>query len=129
MVDVSPSAHSRCGSRRLIGRSIRNNRDAPLEIYLAAGGPLVAEDACRAGDGFIATSGNGMELSPHKLISAVRKGVDGEKFEDIDRMLAVEVSYDSVPERALQPLRRARPGHDQERILTQFTEDVVPLLR
>jgi coenzyme F420-dependent glucose-6-phosphate dehydrogenase len=162
-------------------------------VYVAAGGPLVAKYAGRAGDGFIATSGKGMELYTDKLIPAVKEGAEkaGKKFEDIDRMLEVKVSYDRDPAAALEntrfwaplsltpeqkhsvtsatemerladelPIEQVAkrwivasdpeavvkefqpyldagfnhfvvhgPGHDQERFLTQFTEDVLPLLR
>ncbi|WP_256668709.1 nitroreductase/quinone reductase family protein, partial [Nocardia cyriacigeorgica] len=45
-----------------------NAKDA---VYIAAGGPLVARYAGRAGDGFICTSGKGMDLYTEKLMPAV----------------------------------------------------------
>jgi coenzyme F420-dependent glucose-6-phosphate dehydrogenase len=178
---------------KTVEASIYDRPETPLKIYVAAGGPLVAKYAGRAGDGFIATSGKGMELYTDKLMPAVREGAEkaGKKFEDVDRMLEVKVSYDRDPEHALEntrfwaplsltpeqkhsvdsavemerladelPIEQVAkrwivasdpeevvkqfqpyldagfnhfvvhgPGHDQERFLTQFTEDVVPLLR
>ena len=43
-------------------------------MYVAAGGPLVARYAGRSGDGFICTSGKGMELYNDKLMPAVAEG-------------------------------------------------------
>ncbi|GAB2562179.1 glucose-6-phosphate dehydrogenase (coenzyme-F420) [Kribbella endophytica] len=178
---------------KTVEASIYDRPETPLKIYVAAGGPLVAKYAGRAGDGFIATSGKGMELYNDKLMPAVREGAEkaGKKFEDVDRMLEVKLSYDRDPEHALEntrfwaplsltpeqkhsvdsatemerladelPIEQVAkrwivasdpeeavkqfqpyldagfnhfvvhgPGHDQERFLTQFTEDVVPLLR
>ena len=45
-----------------------------MPIYVAAGGPLVAKYAGRAGDGFICTSGKGMDLYAEKLLPARRRG-------------------------------------------------------
>jgi coenzyme F420-dependent glucose-6-phosphate dehydrogenase len=172
---------------------IYDRPETPLKVYVAAGGPLVAKYAGRAGDGFIATSGKGMDLYTEKLIPAVKEGAEkaGKKFEDLDRMLEVKVSYDRDPELALEntrfwaplsltpeqkhsvtsatemerladelPIEQVAqrwivasdpeevvkqfqpyldagfnhfvvhgPGQDQERFLTQFTADVLPLLR
>jgi coenzyme F420-dependent glucose-6-phosphate dehydrogenase len=172
---------------------IYDRPETPLKVYVAAGGPLVAKYAGRAGDGFIATSGKGMELYTDKLIPAVKEGAEkaGKTFEDLDRMLEVKVSYDRDPAAALEntrfwaplsltpeqkhsvtsatemerladelPIEQVAkrwivasdpeevvkqfqpyvdagfnhfvvhgPGNDQERFLTQFTSDVLPLLR
>ena len=47
-----------------------------MPIYVAAGGPQVARYAGRAGDGFICTSGKGMELYEEKLLPAVAEGLE-----------------------------------------------------
>ena len=44
------------------GASIYDVPEGGIPVYIAAGGPLVARYAGRAGDGFICTSGKGMEL-------------------------------------------------------------------
>ncbi|MFI5710596.1 glucose-6-phosphate dehydrogenase (coenzyme-F420) [Kribbella sp. NPDC051620] len=178
---------------KLVDASIYDRPETPVKVYVAAGGPVVARYAGRTADGFIATSGKGMDLYTEKLIPAVKEGAEkGERsFDDVDRMLEVKISYDrdpalalentrfwaplsltpeqkhsvqsatemerladelpieqvaqrwivaSDPEevvRQLQPYLDAGfnhlvmhgPGHDQERFLTQFTSDVLPLLR
>jgi coenzyme F420-dependent glucose-6-phosphate dehydrogenase len=178
---------------KTVDASIYDRPETPPKIYVAAGGPLVAKYAGRVADGFIATSGKGMDLYTEKLMPAVKEGAEkaGRDFQQIDRMLEVKVSYDRDPKLArentrfwaplsltpeqkhsvgsaiemerladelpieqvaarwivasepeevvkqLQPYLDAGfnhlvmhgPGHDQERFLTQFTSDVVPLLR
>lgn len=79
----------------------------PIPVYIAAGGPVVARYAGRAGDGFICTSGKGMELYTEKLIPAVREGAAkaDRPFADIDRMIEIKISYDPDPARALENTR------------------------
>src|SRR5690606_41388418 len=43
-----------------VDASIYDRPETPIPVYIAAGGPLVARYAGRAGDGFICTSGKGM---------------------------------------------------------------------
>jgi coenzyme F420-dependent glucose-6-phosphate dehydrogenase len=178
---------------RTVGATVYDRPETPVPVYVAAGGPVVARYAGRAGDGFICTSGKGMELYTDKLIPAVKEGAEkaGRDLDAIDRMLEVKVSYDRDPELALEntrfwaplsltpeqkhsvgsavemerladelPIEQVAkrwivasrpeevveqlqpyidagfnhlvmhgPGHDQERFLTQFSADVVPLLR
>ena len=76
----------------------------PVPIYLAAGGPQMAKYAGRAGDGFICTSGKGMELYTDKLLPAVNEGLavserDPARF---DRMIEIKLSYDRDPQQALE---------------------------
>lgn len=178
---------------RSVGATIYDRPDTPVPVYVAAGGPVVARYAGRAGDGFICTSGKGMELYTDKLLPAVEEGAEkaGRDVAGIDRMLEVKISYDRDPALALEntrfwaplsltpeqkhsvgsavemerladelPIEQVAkrwivasdpdeavaqlqpyidagfnhfvmhgPGQDQERFLTQFAEDVVPLLR
>ncbi len=81
--------------------------EQPIPVYIAAGGPVVARYAGRAGDGFICTSGKGMELYTDKLIPAVKEGADkaGRDFAEIDRMIEIKISYDPDPELALENTR------------------------
>ena len=173
--------------------TIYDRPDQPVPVYIAAGGPVVARYAGRSGDGFICTSGKGMELYTDKLLPAVAEGLEaaGRPADAIDRMIEIKLSYDrdpalalentrfwaplaltaeqkhgvddpaemgriadqlpieqvasrwivaSTPDEALDAIRPYLdagldhlvfhgPGHDQERFLTQFTEDVVPGLR
>jgi coenzyme F420-dependent glucose-6-phosphate dehydrogenase len=84
--------------------------DRPVEeipIYIAAGGPVVAKYAGRAGDGFICTSGKGMELYTEKLIPAVEQGLadSGRAPGDIERMIEIKLSFDPNAEQALENTR------------------------
>lgn len=87
--------------------SIYDRPDTPVPVYIAAGGPLVARYAGRAGDGFICTSGKGMELYTDELIPAVQEGAEkaGRPFESIDRMIEIKLSYDPDPDAALENTR------------------------
>jgi len=81
--------------------------DQPIPVYVAAGGPVVARYAGRAGDGFICTSGKGMDLYTEKLIPAVKEGAAkaGRDVAEIDRMIEIKISYDPDPELALANTR------------------------
>ncbi|GAA4678577.1 glucose-6-phosphate dehydrogenase (coenzyme-F420) [Pseudonocardia yuanmonensis] len=178
---------------RLVNASIYDRPDKPVPVYIAAGGPVVARYAGRSGEGFICTSGKGMDLYTEKLIPAVKEGAEKESrsFDDIDRTIEIKLSYDRDADAALEntrfwaplsltaeqkhtvdsaeemerladelPIEQVAkrwivandpdeavaqikpyldaglnhlvfhgPGHDQERFLTQFAEDVVPKLR
>ncbi|SUA46293.1 F420-dependent glucose-6-phosphate dehydrogenase [Nocardia africana] len=57
-----------------VGASIYDVPPAGIPVYIAAGGPVVARYAGRAGDGFICTSGKGMDLYTEKLMPAVAEG-------------------------------------------------------
>ncbi|CCH29774.1 glucose-6-phosphate dehydrogenase (coenzyme-F420) [Actinosynnema sp. NPDC047251] len=178
---------------QLVNAKVYDRPEQPVPIYVAAGGPTVAKYAGRAGDGFICTSGKGMELYTDQLLPAVAAGAEAAERDPaaIDRMIEIKLSYDRDPEAALAntrfwaplsltpeqkhsvdsaeemerladelPIEQVAkrwivasdpqdavdqikpyldaglnhlvfhgPGHDQERFLTQFSEDVVPLLR
>ncbi|RDI46606.1 glucose-6-phosphate dehydrogenase (coenzyme-F420) [Nocardia mexicana] len=90
-----------------VGASIYDVPKGGIPIYVAAGGPLVARYAGRAGDGFICTSGKGMELYTEKLMPAVDEGTAkvGRTRDDIDRMIEIKISYDTDPELALENTR------------------------
>jgi coenzyme F420-dependent glucose-6-phosphate dehydrogenase len=177
----------------LVNAHIYDRPEQPVPIYIAAGGPVVAKYAGRAGDGFICTSGKGMDLYTEKLLPAVADGAaaEGRDAARIDKMIEIKLSYDRDREKALENTRfwaplsltpeqkhsvgsaeemerfadelsieqvakrwivattpdealaQIRPyvdaglnhlvfhgpGHDQERFLTQFSEDVLPALR
>ncbi|MEU7814851.1 glucose-6-phosphate dehydrogenase (coenzyme-F420) [Pseudonocardia sp. NPDC049154] len=177
----------------LVNAKIYDRPEKPVPVYIAAGGPVVARYAGRSGEGFICTSGKGMDLYTEKLIPAVKEGAEKESrsFDDIDRTIEIKLSYDRDADAALEntrfwaplsltaeqkhtvdsaeemerladelPIEQVAkrwivasdpdeavaqikpyldaglnhlvvhgPGHDQERFLTQFAEDVVPKLR
>ena len=87
--------------------SIYDRPEGGIPVYIAAGGPLVAGYAGRAGDGFICTSGKGMELYTEKLLPAVAAGAEkaGRNVADIDHMIEIKLSYDTDPELALENTR------------------------
>ncbi len=89
------------------GASIYDRPESPIPVYIAAGGPVVARYAGRAGDGFICTSGKGMELYTEQLIPAVAEGAEkaGRDAEQIDRMIEIKLSYDTSYETALDNTR------------------------
>ncbi|WP_333619064.1 glucose-6-phosphate dehydrogenase (coenzyme-F420) [Dietzia sp.] len=78
-----------------------------IPVYVAAGGPVVAKYAGRVGDGFICTSGKGMELYTDKLVPALKEGagINERDPEAIDRMIEIKISYDRDPEAALENTR------------------------
>ena len=176
-----------------VDATVYDKPEQPVPVYVAAGGPVVAKYAGRAGDGFICTSGKGMELYTDKLLPAVEEGARaaGRDAAEIDRTIEIKMSYDRDHEKALEntrfwaplsltaeqkhtvssaeemerladelPIEQVAkrwivasdpdeavariepyldaglnhlvfhgPGHDQERFLTQFAEDVLPKLR
>jgi len=178
---------------RLVNAGIYDRPERPVPVYVAAGGPVVAKYAGRVADGFICTSGKGMDLYTEKLLPAVAEGAAaaGRDLADVDKMIEIKLSFDrdgaaalentrfwaplsltteqkhsvssaqemerladqlpveqvarrwivaSDPEEAVAQIRPYvdaglnhlvfhGPGHDQQRFLTQFAEDVVPLLR
>jgi coenzyme F420-dependent glucose-6-phosphate dehydrogenase len=87
--------------------SIYDRPEGGVPVYIAAGGPLVAGYAGRAGDGFICTSGKGMDLYTEKLIPAVIAGAEkaGRDVTEIDHMIEIKLSYDTDPVLALENTR------------------------
>ena len=55
--------------------TIYDRPEGGVPVYIAAGGPVVAKYAGRVGDGFICTSGKGMDLYTDKLLPAVIDGL------------------------------------------------------
>jgi coenzyme F420-dependent glucose-6-phosphate dehydrogenase len=107
--------------------SIYDRPDGGIPVYIAAGGPVVAGYAGRAGDGFICTSGKGMELYTEKLIPAVAAGAEkaGRKADDIDHMIEIKLSYDTDAALALENTRFWAPlslSKEQKHDLTDPVE-------
>ena len=92
---------------RTVDATLYDRPDTPVPVYIAAGGPQVAKYAGRAGDGFICTSGKGMELYTDKLLPAVAEGAEaaGRDASAIDRTIEIKMSYDRDHERALENCR------------------------
>ena len=80
---------------------------APVPIYVAAAGALVAKYAGRQGDGFICTSGKGTALYTETLLPNVAAGLAaaGRAEAGYDRMIEMKVSFDTDPARALDDTR------------------------
>ncbi|MGH3518449.1 MAG: glucose-6-phosphate dehydrogenase (coenzyme-F420) [Haloechinothrix sp.] len=87
--------------------TVYDRPEVRVPVYIAAGGPVVAKYAGRAGDGFICTSGKGMDLYTDKLLPAVNEGLAAADRapESIDRMIEIKLSYDPDPDQALENTR------------------------
>jgi coenzyme F420-dependent glucose-6-phosphate dehydrogenase len=92
---------------RTSGASIYDVPEGGVPVYVAAGGPVVARYAGRSGDGFICTSGKGMDLYTDKLVPAVDEGLAkaDRRPGDIDRMIEIKLSYDRDAAMALENTR------------------------
>jgi len=92
---------------KTVDANIYDRPEQPIPIYIAAGGPQMAKYAGRVGDGFICTSGKGMDLYTEKLMPAVAEGAEaaGKKLDDVDRMIEIKLSYDRDPDAALANTR------------------------
>ncbi|MFC5995890.1 glucose-6-phosphate dehydrogenase (coenzyme-F420) [Pseudonocardia hispaniensis] len=91
----------------LVNARIYDRPKIPVPVYVAAGGPVVARYAGRAGDGFICTSGKGMDLYTDKLMPALAEGAAAANRDpaQIDRMIEIKLSYDRDPLAALENTR------------------------
>lgn len=92
---------------KTVSATIYDKPEQPVPIYIAAGGPLNAKYAGRAGDGFICTSGKGAELYVDELLPNVAIGRAESELKDkpFERMIEVKVSFDTDAERALNDTR------------------------
>lgn len=92
---------------RTSNATVYDRPDEPVPVFVAAGGPVVARYAGRAGDGFICTSGKGMELYTDTLLPAVEEGVAeaGREPGALEKMIEVKLSYDRDPDIALANTR------------------------
>lgn len=92
---------------RTSNATIYDRPDQPIPIYISAGGSVAAKFAGRAGDGFICTSGKGIELYRDRLLPAVEEGAKaaGRDPATIERTIEVKVSFDTDRERALADTR------------------------
>jgi coenzyme F420-dependent glucose-6-phosphate dehydrogenase len=82
-----------------------------VPIYVGASGEVAARFAGRVADGFICTSGKGMELYSEKLLPAVREGAEkaGRDYETIVKSIEMKVSYDHDRERAMEDTKLWAP--------------------
>ncbi len=92
---------------RVRGATVYDRPERPLPIYVAASGEVAARFAGRQGDGFICTSGKGMELYRDRLLPAVQEGAKaaGRDVEALEKTIEVKVSFDTDRARALADTR------------------------
>ena len=92
---------------RTVDATIYDRPEGGVPIYVAAGGPQMAKYAGRAGDGFICTSGKGMDLYTDKLLPAVAEGLAARDRSPAtySRMIEIKVSYAATEEEALENCR------------------------
>jgi coenzyme F420-dependent glucose-6-phosphate dehydrogenase len=112
---------------KTVDASIYDRPETPIPVYVAAGGPVVARYAGRAGDGFICTSGKGMTLYTDELIPAVKEGAEKAErdYAAIDRMIEIKLSYDTDADAALENTRFWAPlalGKEQKHDITDPIE-------
>ena len=83
--------------------TIYDRPDDPVPIYIAAAGPVVARLAGEKAEGFICTSGKGLELYRDTLLPNVNAGLEksGRSRNSVDRMIEMKVSFDTDYQRAL----------------------------
>jgi len=86
------------------GATVYDKPEQPVPIYIGASGPAAAKLAGRLAEGFICTSGKGMELYRDTLLPAVHEGAEagGRDYDAIDKMIEVKVAYDTDRARALK---------------------------
>ena len=82
-----------------------------VPIYVGASGEVAARFAGRVADGFICTSGKGMDLYSEKLLPAVREGAEkaGRDYEAIVKTIEMKVSYDHDRARAMEDTKLWAP--------------------
>src|SRR6185369_9359889 len=87
--------------------TIYDRPEAPVPIYVAAAGALVARYAGRSAEGFICTSGKKPELYTETLLPKVAEGIAASEDPSraYDRMIEVKVSFDTDKARALEDTR------------------------
>ncbi|UFN42960.1 glucose-6-phosphate dehydrogenase (coenzyme-F420) [Nocardioides okcheonensis] len=92
---------------RTVDATIYDRPEGGVPIYVAAGGPQMAKYAGRVGDGFICTSGKGMDLYTDKLLPAVEEGLAAADRSpgDLARMIEIKLSYAPTEEEALENCR------------------------
>ena len=89
------------------GATVYDRPEQQVKIYIAATGESAAKFAGRQADGFICTSGKGMELYSEKLLPAVREGARaaGRDYEAIEKTIEIKVAFDHDRDQALSDTR------------------------
>jgi coenzyme F420-dependent glucose-6-phosphate dehydrogenase len=78
-----------------------------IPLLVAASGPAAAKLAGRRANGFICTSGKGVELYTDTLLPAVRSGAEqaGRDFDQLELAIEMKVSFDRDLKRAMEETR------------------------
>jgi coenzyme F420-dependent glucose-6-phosphate dehydrogenase len=89
------------------GLTVYDRPEKPVPIYVAASGEVVARFAGRQADGFICTSGKGIQLYRDKLLPAVREGAQaaGRDFDAIEKTIEMKVCFNPDRSQALSDTR------------------------
>lgn len=84
--------------------TVYDKPEQPVPIYVAASGQQTARYAGRSADGFICTSGKGMDLYTKTLLPAVAEGEElaHKAAGSVERLLEIKVSYDHDRSRAFE---------------------------
>jgi len=92
---------------RTVDATIYDRPEGGVPIWVAAGGPQMARYAGRVGDGFICTSGKGMDLYTDRLLPAVDEGraASAEPARAFTRMIEIKLSYAATREEAMEDSR------------------------
>lgn len=87
--------------------TIYDRPQTPVPIYIAAGGPMVARYAGRAGDGFICTSGKATEFYTEQVLPGVTQGRADchREAQPFERVIEMKVSFDPDAPLALDATR------------------------
>jgi coenzyme F420-dependent glucose-6-phosphate dehydrogenase len=87
--------------------TIYDKPEAPVPIYVAGAGPVMAKLAGEKAEGFICTSGKDRDLYIKTLLPNVAAGLEksGRAPDSIDRMIEMKVSFDTDRKRALEDTR------------------------
>jgi coenzyme F420-dependent glucose-6-phosphate dehydrogenase len=102
--------------------TIYDRPEGGVPVYVAAGGPVMAKYAGRVADGFICTSGKGMDLYTDKLLPAVVDGLSAAErpVDDLVRMIEIKLAYAPTREEALESTRfwapLSLPEEDKRRL-------------
>ncbi len=92
---------------RTQGATLYDRPPEGVPLYVAASGEKAARLAGEVADGFICTSGKGLELYRDTLLPAVASGAREARRDGtgIERMIEVKVSFDTDRDRALRDTR------------------------
>src|SRR5690606_39714876 len=91
---------------KTIGATLYDRPEEGIPIYVA-GGPTMARYAGRVAEGFICTSGKGMDLYEEKLMPAVDEGIEKAQRDpsEVDRLIEIKLSFDTDYDTALENTR------------------------